>query len=101
MSNCKDKEKMFKCLTDINRIVYLITGNLYSHAKLGFSAKSIENYAESFKSFMVLVEEHKPTLTPAYDVLAMYDFIENVDFMDDYVVPMSECDAYTEAISKL
>ena len=101
MSNCTDRDKMLKCLTDINRIVYLITGNIYSDAKLGFSAKSLENYEESFKNFMTLVEKHKPTLTPAYDVLAMYDFMTNTNFREEYVVPISECNAYTEAISKL
>ena len=100
MTNCEDKNKMLKCLTDINRIVYLITGNVYSNANLGFTAKSLENYEESFKNFMTLVNKYKPTLTHAYNVLAMCDFMENTDFGEDYVVQISYGDAYTIAISQ-
>jgi len=95
---CNDKEKMFNCLFDINRIVYIITGNIYSDANLGFSADSLENYDESFNKFMNLVKKYKPTLTPAYDVLAMYDFIYNTHIEKDYIISVSECNNYTIAM---
>jgi hypothetical protein len=93
MTSCNDKEKMLKSLFDINRIVYLVTGNVYGKkdGKYGFSPDSLENYEESFKNFMDLAEKYKLPLTPAYDdVLAMYHFMENTEFdIDtDYIIPI-------------
>lgn len=111
MKSCKDKELMFEKLSDINKAVYLITGNLYknqyveekedSRSTATFSADSIHNYEESYKRFMDLVAKYKPSLTPAYDVLAMYDFITNYEFTEEFIIPMSETEKYIEGISSL
>ena len=114
MKSCKDKEMMFEKLSDINKAVYLITDNLYENqycinchliedpkSTITFSADSIHNYSESYKRFMDLVAKYKPSLTPAYDVLAMYDFITNYEFTEDYIIPMSETDKYIKGIAML
>jgi len=104
MTSCKDKELMFEKLSEINKAVYLITGNLYKTQRYTmdtFSADSIINYEESYKRFMDLVAKYKPSLTPAYDVLAMYDFITNYEFTEEYIIPMSETDKYITGISQL
>ena len=102
MINCKDKKTMTTKLFDINKIVYLVTGNVYSKidGKYSFSPNSLENYDESFDKFMKLLTKYKPTLTPAYDVLAMYDFIHK-EVECDYVIPLTECDTYTEGIKNM
>ena len=102
MINCKDKKTMTTKLFDINKIVYLVTGNVYSKidGKYSFSPNSLENYDESFDKFMKLLTKYKPTLTPAYDVLAMYDFIHK-EVECDYIIPLTECDTYTEGIKNM
>ena len=108
MKSCKDKELMFKKLSEINKAVYLITENLYenqycidSKSTNTFSADSIHNYEESYKRFMELVAKYKPSLTPAYDVIAMYDFITNYEFTEEYIIPMSDTEEYIRGISLL
>ena len=68
MAECKDRDVMLTNLRLINRIIYCITECTYKNSN--FNYDNLDDNELAFCAFKSYLNNTKPKLTPAYDLLA-------------------------------
>ena len=73
-----NEDKDIQKLMDMILVVEFMTGGSYRNATLQKGEENFLNFEAGFHQFSGLVMEHNGSLTPAYDLLAMFAMVNNI-----------------------
>ncbi len=76
--NGANRDEDVQMLISMISVVEFMTGGLYTNETLQNGASNFKGYEQGFYAFCQKVMEHNCSLTPAYDLLAMFAMVNNI-----------------------